>query len=375
MVIATVGQAALLMGALPDTLLIRRYQDARMPAERRELFGTVVKARGAIAWGLTLVAVVVWLLGLVPRQLLFPGVMGLALLHIRAFMPQWAYQAAEKMRHFGWMELAMAVGTLLLYALFMRPGARVGSDLAVQTAVAAPTAALMLYYANRVIFAGGSHRSPRYPASWGLAVRLLRDGRWLVAMQAMVYVYVGLEVALVGYFSGVTAAGQYRTAMAWIQLANLLLVIPPIILFPRFVEWRNVSPAFLWEKQKRLGKLAAAVALAGMGVAVLVVPAVHTRWFGAAYADAVWPAVILLSSKMLILVNSVWGWGVMANARMDKSMAVLTAVIAIFSLSANCLLIPSFGLMAAASVNFASELAAVFGTYHLAKVSARGLDA
>lgn len=374
MVLALVSQGVILMGLLPDALLVRRSKELGQTEAKLRLFDTVMGFRLMIAAGVGCLGVLWLLSGDRGAGVFLASVMGMLVLAARALVPQWSFQAEGQMQRFAWLEVAQAAGILALYGILMRPGVMAGTDLAAQAATGLVASAFMAWWARRSLLdnVGDARVGAKFMFLWPVAGDLLRAGRWLIVMQAMIYVYVNFEVVLVGYWGGVESAGLYRTAQSWTQAATMLWTIPPLLLFPRFVEWRRKSPALLWRRQRQLAMVAGLIAIFGTALAVLVVPPMHRAWFGPSYEAAAWPAAVLLAAKMLVLINGVLGWGVMANPAMDRSMALLMGGVAFFSLSGNCLLVRSHGMMAAACVNFGSEFLIMIGTYLLAKRSVLG---
>jgi len=352
LVMVTVGQVALMMGVFPDPMLVRQYKTVGSVSGQQQIYTTVLLVRLGLATIAALIGVVCISLGLLPSSYTLAASVGLVLLYFRALSSNWLYQAMEKMQYLAWLELAGACSIALAYAIWMRPGAGAGMDIFIQTAVGVVVIIFLIVNANRL----AGFRAIKLELCGREIVALFWEGRWLLLMQLAIYIYASFEVALLGYIAGAELAGKYRTAQTWMQASSVLISLAPLLLFPRFVEWRKISKAVLWDRQKKIAQAAVIVALAGSFLSLWLIPIVHPVFFGAQYSDAAYPGAILLISKLVVLVNGVFAWGLVADGNSDKKIALTMSSAAIFSLGVNVFVIPRFGMMGAACVNVLSEI-------------------
>jgi O-antigen/teichoic acid export membrane protein len=364
MVIASVAQVALLMEIFPQAVLVRNLKSAEKPDQQYRLYQIVTSTRLCICICGVLAGLYFLLGGRFESQYNLAVLMGMALLIIRAMTPGWAFQGLEKMRTLSLIELALPVLTIAGYSLFLNEGCGPGVDLVIQTA----NSALILIVSIIVLFRiTGWGRFGAWKTLTNLRPReylkILWDGRWLFLMQSMIYIYGGLEAPLIGYLTGLEQAGMYRTAQSLVQSANVLLVLPPMLLLPRFVEWRKHSAELLWARQILLAKYAAVFCALACVLILLIVPRFHVWWFGSQYAAAAIPAAVI--SKMVVLINYIFTCGVMADPGKDKSIALSLGAVSLISLSLNLWLIPQWGMLTAAFVNLVSEISVLIITIFL----------
>jgi O-antigen/teichoic acid export membrane protein len=188
-------------------------------------------------------------------------------------------------------------------------------------------------------------------------------GRWLFVAGASAYAYGVLEGPLMGYLLSVTDLGRYRTAQSLAALADLVTIAIPTILFPRFIEWRKQGVSHLWHRQLKIAGILAALFVPATIGALVIVPRVHRLIFGAAFAGASTAAAILIVSKLIVMLNGVFAWGMMADRAQDKRTALLMVSVAVVSVSLNVFLLPRFGITSAAIVNVVSESLILLGAF------------
>jgi O-antigen/teichoic acid export membrane protein len=254
--------------------------------------------------------------------------------------------------------------------MFFRPGMSAASDLIVGCSVASLMGVVFWFVQYRKLSFSG------FPIDFrllGTGWRYVKQGRWLFLAGVTCYTYVGLELPLLGWLRSTEELGQYRTAVTLVGAGAGLLAIVPTLLFPRFVEWRKQGEEFLWHRQRQLARAAGAVVVLGTVLSLLVVPVLHPIVFGSAFASAAWPCAILVVSKLIVLVNGIYAWGLWSDARCDKLMASCMGLAATFSLTLNLALIPRFGMHAAAWVNVGSELLILVACYLMARRRVRML--
>jgi O-antigen/teichoic acid export membrane protein len=95
-----------------------------------------------------------------------------------------------------------------------------------------------------------------------------------------------------------------------------------------------------------------------------ILPVTYGSIFGEAFQSAALPCAILLTSKAVVLINSIFGWGLWAQHK-DKAMLLLMTMVAIISVLLNFIFIPKMGMLAAASTNLMSEILILIGAFIL----------
>jgi len=88
--------------------------------------------------------------------------------------------------------------------------------------------------------------------------------------------------------------------------------------------------------------------------------------YRAQVSDAAIPFAILLTSRFVIVINSLLAQGLWVHSE-DRKVFWVALPTALISLVANLLLLPKYGMFAACSVNLLSELLILIGCFIFAK--------
>jgi len=359
MVIAGMGLLWALNTPYLDTLLTRRFKNLETAQERGEFISLVFTWRMIvllILGGITLpVALVLlgpeWRLAVVAA---FP------LLLFVANAPQWLLMGQEKMPAQSQSMAIQSVMTGFLYLAFFRPNQAVGSDVVV-LAVATGVGWL---YGWRVALGGAWSMLIEFRGLKGM-LPLLSEGRWLIAVLACTCITQSIETPLLGALGSIPKLGQYRTAQSLTAVVAQFLAFAPTLLYPRFIEWHKLGANILWNRQIKLAKVAGALTLGVVAVSALLSPVAYRILYGPVFEAAAYPFVILLAGRFVALINGIFTWGLWAQGE-DRKIALIMIPIAIISLLLNLLLIPKFGMMAAATTNLLSEALLLAGALWLA---------
>lgn len=361
MIVATMGQLLLFVNGSLDPLFTRRYKESPTAENRafwvsfvltQRLFFSLILGLLSIAVAIVLKLPPSWWLGITAAFPLFV---------LMAIHPGWIVVADENTptnyRAIAISSVAMA----LLFLVFFRPGQATGSDVVVQVVAVAVQVALV----GRVAY-GSRWRLPVDLSKLKQIWPVLWEGRWLFITGLVVYIYVQFEVPLLGYLSSLTELGKYRMAVNLVASLQQVLGLVPILLFPRFVEWRKRGPDFLWKKQLQLAGLGLGVSVPICAVAFLLSPFLIRLLYGSAFADAAIPFAILLTSKFVVVINSLFAQGLWVHAQ-DRKVFWVALPTALISLVANLLFLPKYGMFAACSINLFSELLILIGCFIFAK--------
>ncbi|HJT25475.1 MAG TPA: oligosaccharide flippase family protein, partial [bacterium] len=333
-------------------VLIRDYKNIPDEGERNRLIGVTNGFRLAVSTAFCALAAAMLALGLEPAAFRFAGWFFLPLLLLNALQPAWIFQAAEKQHFQSLLAVLQPALTALFYAAFLRPGMSAGTDLLGITLV---SAVLTFIYWKAVFrltpFKGAFFILNRWREAWALIYK----SRWLFLSALAIYVYNNLDQPLLGWLHSLEEQGRYRTAVRVTDAAQSFLAILPSIFFPRFIEWRKKGEAFFWARQKKLALYGGALGVLAVALVLKAIPFLYPMVFGAAYAGAAVPCVILVSAKIMDALGQVFSLGLMTDHANDKAVLMATLGTASFSLGTNLLFIPRFGMVTAATVNLLSE--------------------
>ncbi len=353
MVQNVVQQAVLMIGVLSPTVLIREYKSLENDEERSDLLKLTNGFRLLLALGFCILAVPFLTFRWLPDLYLRVGWMFIPILLVISIQPIWIFQAAEKQQFQSMIAVFQPALTALIYLFFFRPGMSAGADLIAITTVA--TVLLVVYWTTiyKLTPLNGNFFSFQgLEKIWSLT----RKSRWLYVMALAMYIYTLLEQPLLGWLYSVEELGKYRTAVKVTDALNGTFAIIPMILFPRFIEWRKRGEAVLWNRQMKLTVLFAAGGAAAATAGFILIPRFYPLVFGVPFAQAGIPCAILVLSKIVTIVSGIYGWGLLTDHRYDKKVSIAMILTAVFSLGANFFFIPRFGMYGASLINLASEV-------------------
>ncbi len=353
MVQSVVAQASILLSALHPTILIRAFKNASNGPDRDRLVQSYTLFKILSSVLLSLAAIAVMASSWVPADYHFAGWFFIPLVVIINLQPTWLFQASEHQHFQSSITIFQPAFTALLYFIFFRPGMRAGADLAVVSTCSFLLLVILWTAMKRLgVFKGNL----LVLIPWSEIAGLIRQSGWLFISGLAVYIYTMLELPLVGWLYSIDALGQYRTAFQVVNAAQNFFWIVPTILYPRFLEWRKRGEVFLWQRQVKLALFFSVFGLAAGVAAWVIIPALYPLVFGQAFTAAAKPCAVLVASKLIMIVEGIYYWGLMTDHRYDKTVSLLMIATALFSLTANLILIPSFGMRGASWVNVASEL-------------------
>ena len=75
---------------------------------------------------------------------------------------------------------------------------------------------------------------------------------------------------------------------------------------------------------------------------------------GAQYETASFPFAILLCTKLMVVLNGIFAWGLWARSQ-DAAMLWISIIVSAFCLGNYLIFIPLYGMMAAATVSLLGE--------------------
>lgn len=352
-----VSQAMLFMGVIYPTVLVREYKNS-VTRHQQERLVKVTNSFRLLFSLLVCVGASIYL-GLQGPQGDYGrvGWFFLPLLLVNALQPTWVFQAEEK-QHFqsviAVFQSALKAGA---YLFFLKAGASAGADLTVITLVGGILAFIYwLFLFKSAGFKGSLFDFKDLGLAWDLVLR----SRWLFFSGLCSYVYSTLEQPLLGWLSSLEELGRYRTAVTVVGAADSFFTIIPMVLYPRFIEWRKKGGDLLEKRQIKLVFLFSLLGSVGSISAFVIGPWIYPMVFGQAFAKAAIPCALLITSKIIVIVTGIFYWGLMTDDRHDRLLSMTTFGMAIFSLASNLILIPKYGMLAAASVNLSSEAILLF---------------
>lgn len=291
-------------------------------------------------------------LWLTPREQALAWGVGALIPIAASFSLLFVFQGLEKLP----IQAMVSVLTSTLAALaffFFRPGMPLGSDLVVLAVTGLVGVAV-----NSWLFL----RLTRAPDATGTVTSigpLLLESRPYWVLAVVVYCYSTLQVPLVGFIVGKESLGVYRSAIMLAAGLELFYNSVNSLLLPRLVAWQQRGQAYLWRRQKELFVIFLFIGVVVSGVLILAAPLVYHHLLGTEFSKAVLPFQILVVGRLVVFVGQIFAWSLTA-LRLDRQFFFASLAGALFSVSANLLLVPKFGIVAAAVVSLVAELVVHF---------------
>jgi O-antigen/teichoic acid export membrane protein len=350
MIIGTIAPLVLLVNLNQRAHYIRLYRGHPTEAEKDHFVTVVSTFRIAISVAVMLIAIPVLLLGHFGPEWYLALVAAFPYFFLSANAPDWLLQSQDNIPAITRSVTVQALIATTIYLLTFRPGVPAGSDLLVQNiALSIATA-----YAWWAAFHGRKLKLFQWSALGEIAP-ILREGGWLIANGVSIYVYTTLEVPLVGWLYSLSEVGIYRTSMVLVGGVGAFIGYLPILLYPRMLEWKQVGPHYLWQKQRRvLLGFSLFTVLLSIG-AFLLAPLAYHYIYGPSFQGGAYPFAFLLTAKMMAVMNGIMDWGMLAQRR-DRAVFSIMLLVAIFSVGTNMLVIPHLGALGASAVNMTSEM-------------------
>ena len=349
MVIGTITPLVFLINLNQTAHIVRLYRGYSSEIEKADLVSIISTYKITVTLAMILIGIPLVLFS--P----FPPVWNLALLAAFPYFfmivnaADWLLQCEDK---FPAITMAMAIQatiTTSLYFLFFHPGMPAGSDLVVID-IGLGVAFAWAWYT-------GLNRRKIRLFDWqklSLVGPIIYEGRWLIATGFAIYIYTNSEIPLVGWLYSLKELGIYRTSLVLCAGVQGFTSYIPMLLYARMLEWQRAGPQVLWQHQKKIlgyfalftvGLSLAAFALAPLGYSII---------YGPSFQKGAYPFAILLTAKLVSVMNGIMGWGMVAQKK-ERSLFKIMAGVAVFSLSSNVIFIPLFGAYAASTVNLLSE--------------------
>ncbi len=358
---ATALQIGLFVTFSLDTLFIRRYKNAATEEEREGWVELVMSQRFFFSLILGLAGILVaWFLH-PPSQWWLGIIAGFPFLILGMVPPVWVNLAQEDLPANFKASAISAVFTAVLILIFFRPGQAAGSDLVVLD--------LGMVLQFLILTRAALKRLWPLPIHWRKVREfrpVLREGRWMFISGLVIYIYISLEVPMLGYLSSLEECGKYAVATKLVATAQQVLTLVPMLLYPRFLEWRKMGADVLWRKQLQLSALFLALGLPVCVLAFLLSPFVFHLLYGAAFASAAIPFAVLFVSKIVAVLNGLFTFGLWAQSE-DRKVFWVVLPTAIISFGCNFLLLPRYGMSAACCINLLSEVLVLVGSFVLAR--------
>jgi O-antigen/teichoic acid export membrane protein len=368
MIIAVITPTALFVDLNQNVGLIRDYKNLDTNDDRRNLVASVFCFRASLAIAyMVIAALLLWFLGVPAADWRLGIIAAFPLLFFTVNQATWILQGQERVPAQYIATLSSSIISSTSYFLIFRPHhMHTGSDIVVMACAVASEFSVGWVLAMRPL------RDPSEGfflfsflksclASWRRAARMYLDGRWLAISGVVAYIYVFFQTPLVGSLLGTAALGQYRTSLTLINGFQAFAVMVPALLYPRMIEWNRQGPEYLWQRQWQIMRVAMLFFVPGAIAGFVFSPILYKLLYGPIFLPAAYPFAMLLVSKMIVILNGIFSWGLWAQGR-DRAMLTLTSIAAAASLGLNFLLIPMMGIFGAATVCMISELLILGGT-------------
>jgi PST family polysaccharide transporter len=346
-VLAVAQQAVLISAILPNNFLVREVKHRH---SRSLVIQSILLQRLAFSLVITLFGGVALAIARPEGSWFLAYLFACPLVVLLAVRCQWYLQAVEDQLSLYRNQCYGAVLAMVLYFAFFRPG----TPAYYEVLVALMSAGLVSWLNFRIIRPSITEAFDLSGAISYLKTAMVR-ARWLYITSLFIYFYVSFQVPLVGLLLDVKSMGIYRAAFLAVSAVHAFSLIVPLVLYPRFIEWHRLGERILWRRQIAIFLALMVLGLFVCALAAIVSPVLFPMVFGEEYAGATWPFVILLLSKLMVVLNGIFAYGLWAQ-RADKSMFWITSVAAVTSIVLSIWLVPQYGVVAAAIVAVIAEV-------------------
>jgi O-antigen/teichoic acid export membrane protein len=367
-VIATATQIALIVNLNQDPLFVRSYKRLGNAEEKDKLVYSILLYRLGLCILVALIALLILPFAHLPESYRGSILAGTLIVLSSCASPNWVLQAQDKMPVAYWVLTIPTVISSAVYMIFFRPGSTATAQLFVIGMSGVIGCLFGWYHALKGL-------SFQYDSRfWKFAMSKMKEGRWLALTGLVIYIYTSCEQPLVGYLYSIEELGKYRSAISLINGLNSFLIIFPTLFYPKFIEWHKNGSEYLWKRQGQLCTICLLfIVPVGIAIFFLAKP-VYKLFYGDKFLVAAIPFAILFASKLLVVINGIYAWGLWAQDR-DKELLWIMTAVAATSLGLNVLLIPRYGMLAAAITNGISESLVAVGSIVLSLPHRKGKPA
>jgi len=344
--IISLGQlVVVLVGGGLDTVAVRHI------AANPSAAGDITRAIVAFRWRMLAVILPLGLGGalwLTPGEQALAWGVGALIPIVTSFSLLFVFQGLEKLPMQAMVSVLTSTLAALAFSLF-HPGMPMGSDLVVLAASGVIGVSVNVWLFHRLTSA--SEAKVSIP---GIGPLLLESRPyWILAV--VVYCYSSLQVPLVGYMTGKESLGVYRSALMLAAGLELFYNSVNSLLLPRLVVWSQQGPAYLWRRQKELLVIFLLVGGVVSTSLILLAPLIYRRLLGVEFSDAVLPFQILVVGRLVVFLGKIFAWSLTA-LHLDRQFLGASISGAFFSVLANLLVLPRFGITGAAVISLATEI-------------------
>jgi len=288
---------------------------------------------------------------------LLPWLLGAPLIITASLNTSWILQGLEEVPL---QTRSTALSALLaggIYCAFFRPGMPAGADLAV---IWVTTLCALIY--NWSIIRQRLVAGAFGAFNWSKALTLLWDARGAFGIVLSLAGYLQLDVLFVAYFRSAADVGEYRCALTLIGVVTTVTAVVPTLLYPRFAVWHRQGARLLWSRQIQITALLSLVGLLLSPVVLFASRPMFHILFGLRFDGAVTPFILLAIASIIVLINGVFAWALIAAGR-DGEFFMLSVATSIVSVVVNLLVVPTYGITGAAATRVGCECMILLGCF------------
>ncbi len=261
------------------------------------------------------------------------------------------FYVTYRIRELTWIDLPVG---LIQYGAMVAAAALHRGVLAVAAAFCAGTVINTLAVAARghaIVAPRGAGHAERH--------RVIRLSGGMGISSLMATVYFGLDLVILGWLVSDAQLGDYAVA---VKVLSILVLIPGLVMSAVYPGLSTAAddPAAQARLAARVWHWLIVAGLPGsIGIAVFARPIVLVA-FGSAYAAAIGSVRVLALAAALALLSNFTGM-VMMSRRLVRPQLIQNSVAITVNFAGNVILVPRFGIIAAAWLTVASEAIVVAG--------------
>ena len=312
----------------------------------------IIETINTFQLGMALMASVLWLIfvfWLAPVNQRFAWALGMPSLIFSATSIVFVFQGLEKLPIQNAIGTVGALLTAGAYLLFFSPGMFLGADLIVMAVVGAITSS-MAWGAYYRLFG----RWPMGKLNWRALASLLRESWRYWAMAIVIFIFSVYQIPLIAHFLGPRETGIFRSAFVLASGVELLFNSINSLLLARLVAWKQQGLVFMWKQQSRLLRIFLGIGLPAVVICIVMSSFVYRILFGPEFVEGVPVFQVLVVGRLVVFLGQIYSWGMTAIEH-DSRLLIVFTLRALSSVILNVLLIPVYGIMAAAMVSLVSD--------------------
>jgi O-antigen/teichoic acid export membrane protein len=343
----TSQQASLAFNGGFDNVAVRKIAANRDDCQ--SITATIVVFRSTLA----VVASIIWIVvcySLIEETQRSAWMMGVPLLFFFATNITFSFQGTEKLPIQNAINTIGVISSAFAFFLFFKPGMSLGSDLVVACVVG-----IFLMAASWMSYRRIFNSWPIGKISFQQLRRLLIESWRYWIMTVVIFIFSTFQISIIAYLLGPRETGIFRSAFLLAGGIEFLFNSINSLLLARLVTWRKLGLDVMWKQQTRLLRIFFGIGLPIIMLCIVLSHFVYQTLLGADFLEGIPIFQVLVIGRFVVFLGQIYSWGMTAIEH-DTRLLIVFTIRALTSVGLTLLLIPLYGIMAAALVSLLSDI-------------------